>query len=127
MAEFRRANAEVDQAEGGIAVVGIEFCQQPGCMCVQSEQLDDVQRVALLTARGGSAVVQQLGAVIVVDEWSHGRCAQVLTINGALFCANMLMRQSVTTVQVRFRAKGPERIPPNPWKYESTNAWVRNL
>ena len=117
MAEFRRANAEVDQAEGSIAIVGIEFGQQPGCVCVQGEQLDDWQWVALLTARGGSAVVQQLGSVIVGDEWFHGRCAQVVTINGALVlrkrvdvpkrdCASALLRQiakadSTESVDVR--------------------------
>ena len=84
VAEFRRAHAEVDQAEGGVAIVGIEFGQEPSRMRVQSEKLYDRQRVAFLAARGGSAVVQQLGAVIVGDEWFHGRYAQVVTINGAL-------------------------------------------
>ena len=84
MAEFRRTYTEVEQAESGVAVVWIELGQQPGRVRVQSEQLDDRQRVALLAARGGSPVVQQLGAVIVGDEWFHGRCAQGVTINGAL-------------------------------------------
>jgi hypothetical protein len=53
-------------------------------MRVQGEQLDNRQWVALLTARGGSAVVQQLDAVIVGDEWFHGRWAQVVTFNGTL-------------------------------------------
>jgi hypothetical protein len=68
MAEFRRTYTEVEQAESGIAVVGIEFGQEPGRVRVQGEQLDDRQWVALLAARGGSAVVQQLNAVIVGDE-----------------------------------------------------------
>ncbi len=84
MAEFRHAHAEVEQAEGRVAIVGIEFGQQPDRMCVQGEQLDDRQRVALLAARGGSPVVQQLDTVIVVDEWFHGCCAQGATINPAL-------------------------------------------
>ena len=104
MAEFRRTYTEVEQAESGIAVVGIEFGQEPGRVRVQGEQLDDRQWVALLAARGGSAVVQQLGAVIVGDEWFHGRCAQVVMINGALVlrkradaskldCTSALLRQ----------------------------------
>ena len=104
VAEFRRAHTEVDQAEGSVAVVGIEFGQKPGCMRVQSEQLDDWQRVALLAARGGSAVIQQMDALIVGDEWFHGRCAQLVTINGVLVlckradvpkldCASALSRQ----------------------------------
>ena len=68
MAEFRRTYTEVEQAESGIAVVGIEFGQEPGRVRVQGEQLDDRQWVALLAARVGSAVVQQLNAVIVGDE-----------------------------------------------------------
>ena len=84
MAEFRHAHAEVEQAESGIAVVWIEFGQQPSRVRVQGEQFDDRQWVALLAARGGSAVIQQLDAVIVGDEWFHGRCAQRVTINGAL-------------------------------------------
>lgn len=84
MAEFRHAHAEVEQAESGIAIVWIEFGQQPGRVRVQGEQFDDRQWVALLAARGGGAVVQQLDAVIVGDEWFHGRCAQGVTINGAL-------------------------------------------
>lgn len=84
MAEFRRTYTEVEQAESGIAVVWIEFGQQPGRVRVQGEQFDDRQWVALLAARGGSAVIQQLDAVIVGDEWFHGRCAQGVTINGAL-------------------------------------------
>ena len=84
MAEFRRTYTEVEQAESGVAVVRTEFGQQPGCVRVQGEQLDDWQRVAFLAARGGSAVVQQLAAVIVGDERGHGRCAQVVMINRAL-------------------------------------------
>ncbi len=84
MAELRRTYTEVEQAESGIAVLGIEFGQQPGRMRVQGEQLDDRQWVALLAARGGSAVVQQLDAVIIGDEWFHGRCAQVVRINEAV-------------------------------------------
>ena len=84
MGEFWRAHAEVDQAEGGVAIVGIEFGQEPGCVRIQREQLDDWQWVALLAARGGSAVVQQLGTLVIGDEWIHGRCAQVATVNGAL-------------------------------------------
>ncbi|KRH78454.1 hypothetical protein FERRO_14410 [Ferrovum sp. JA12] len=102
--EFRLAHAEVEQAERGIAVVWIEFGQQPGRVCVQGEQLDDRQRVALLAARGGSTVVQQLVAVIVVDEWFHGCCAQGVTINAVsvlrkrvdeskLECTSALLRQ----------------------------------
>jgi len=121
VAEFRRAHPEVDQAESGVAIAGIEFGQKSGRVRVQSEQLDDRQRVALLAARGGGAVVQQLGALFVGDEWFHGRCAQVATINGRWFCANVLMRQSVT-VKMRFCAKSPKRIPPNPWMHESANA-----
>jgi hypothetical protein len=68
MAEFRRTYTEVEQAESGIAVVGIEFGQEPGRVRVQGEQLDDRQWVALLAARGGSAVVRQLNALIVGDE-----------------------------------------------------------
>jgi len=117
VAEFRRANTEVDQAEGGVAIVGIEFGQQPGCVRVQGEQLDDWQRVALLAARGGGAVVQQLGAVIVGDEWFHGRCLESAEINGALVlrkradapkrdCESALLRQiakadSTESVEVR--------------------------
>ncbi|GEM_PF-5359540 len=104
VAEFRRAHAEIDQAERGVAIVGIEFGQQPGRVRVQGEQLDDRQWVALLAARGGSAVVQQLDAVIDGDEWFHGRCAQVVTINGAVVlrkradaskfdCTSVLLRQ----------------------------------
>ena len=73
-------------------------------MRIQGEQLDDRQWVALLAARGGSAVVQQLDAVIIGDEWFHGRCAQVVMINGALVlrkradaskldCTSALLRQ----------------------------------
>lgn len=83
MAEFWRAHAEVDQAEGGVAIAGIEFGQQPSRMRIQCEQLDDWQRVAFLAARGGSAVVQQLGALSVGDEWFHGRCLQAIMINVA--------------------------------------------
>lgn len=104
MAQFWRAHAEVEQPERGIAVVGIKFGQQPGRVRVQGEQLDDWQRVAFLAARGGSAIVQQLCALIVGDEWFHGRCAQVVTINWALVlrkradtpkrdCASALLRQ----------------------------------
>ena len=53
-------------------------------MRIQGEQLDNRQRVALLAARGGSAVIQQLDAVIAGNEWFHGRRAQVITINEAL-------------------------------------------
>ena len=84
MAEFRRTDTEVEQAESGIAVVGIELGQQPSRVRVQGEQLDDRQWVALLAARGGGAVVQQLDAVIIGDEWFHGRCAQVVRINEAV-------------------------------------------
>jgi len=84
MAEFRRTYAEVDQAKSCVAVVGTEFGQEPSRVRVQGEQLDNRQRVALLAARGGGAIVQQLDAVIVGDEWFHGRCAQVVTINEAL-------------------------------------------
>ncbi len=104
MAEFRCSHAEVDQSEGGIAVAGIEFGQKPSRVRVQGKQLDDWQWVALFAARGGSAVVQQLGAVIVGDEWCHGRRVQGVTINGALVlrkradapkrdCASTLPRQ----------------------------------
>jgi hypothetical protein len=121
MAEFRHAHAEVEQAESGVAVVGIEFGQQPGRMRVQGEQLDDRQRVALLAARGGSAVVQQLDAVIVGDEWFHGRCAQGVTINGALVLRKRT-DASKLECQVCFCAKLPKRIPPNPWIHESAIA-----
>jgi hypothetical protein len=45
-------------------------------MRIQGEQLDNRQRVALLAARGGSAVIEQLDAVIVGNEWFHGRRAK---------------------------------------------------
>lgn len=104
VAEFRHAQAEVEQAESSIAIVGIEFGQQPSRVRIQGGQLDNRQRVTLLAARGGSAVVQQLAAVIVVDEWFHGRCAQGVTINAASVlhkradapkrdCASALLRQ----------------------------------
>ncbi len=80
MAELRRAHAEVDQAEGSVTVVGSEFGQQPGCVRVQGEQLDDRQRVALLAARSGSPIFQQLDALSVGDEGFHGRCSETVTI-----------------------------------------------
>lgn len=108
IAEFRHAHAEVEQAEGRVAVVWIEFGQQLGRVCVQGEQLDDRQRVTLLATRGGSAVVQQLAAVIVADEWFHGCCAQGVTINAVsvlrkrvdeskLECTSALLRQIAKT------------------------------
>ena len=104
MAELRHAHAEVEQAEGSIAVVGIEFGQQPGCVRVQGEQLDDWQRVALLAERGGSTVIQQLDALSVGDEWFHGRCPETVAITAASVlrnhtdapkrdCASALLRQ----------------------------------
>lgn len=117
MAELWHAHAEVEQTEGGVAISGIEFGQKPSRVRVQSKQLDDWQWVTLFAARGGSAVVQQLGAVIVGDEWFHSRCAQVVTINGALVlrkradapkrdCASALLRQideadSIESVEAR--------------------------
>ena len=104
VAELRRAHAEIDQAEGSVAVVGIEFGQQPGCVRVQGEQLDDRQRVALLAARSGSPVIQQLDALSVGDEWFHGRSPETVTITAASDlrnhtdapkrdCASALLRQ----------------------------------
>lgn len=83
MAELRHAHAEVEQAEGGVAISGIEFGQQPGRVRVQGEQLDDRQRVALLAARSGSTVIQQLNALSVGDEGFHGRCPETVTISAA--------------------------------------------
>jgi len=83
MAEFRPAHAEVEQAKGRVAIVGIEFGQQPDCMCVRGKQPDDRQRIALLATRGGSAVIQQLDALCVGDEWVHDRNSQVVKINAA--------------------------------------------
>ena len=83
MAELRHAHAEVEQAEGGVAISGIEFGQQPGRVRVQGEQLDDRQRVALLAARGSSTVIQQLDALGVGDERFHGRCPETATISAA--------------------------------------------
>ena len=83
MAELRHAHAEVEQAESGVAINGIEFGQQPGRVRVQGEQFDDRQRVALLAARGSSTVIQKLDALGIGDEGVHGRCAQGVTVNGA--------------------------------------------
>ncbi len=83
MAELRHAHAEVEQAEGGVAISGIEFGQQPGRVRVQGEQLDDRQRVALLAARGGRTVIQQLDALGVGDEGFHGRCPVTVTLSAA--------------------------------------------
>lgn len=104
VAELRRAHAEVDQAEGSVAIVGIEFGQQPGRVRVQGEQLDDWQRVALLATRSGSTVIQQLDALSVGDEWFHGLCPETVTITAAAVlrnhtdapkrdCASALLRQ----------------------------------
>jgi len=104
VAELRRAHAEVDQAEGSVTVVGIEFGQQPGCVRVQGEQLDDRQRVALLAARGSGTVIQQLDALSVGDEGFHGHCPETVMISAASVlrkradapkrdCASALLRQ----------------------------------
>jgi hypothetical protein len=103
MSESRRTNADVDQTERGVSVVGVKFGQEPGRMRIQGEQLDNRQRVALLTARGGSAVVQQLDAVIVSDEWFHGRWAQVVTTNGILVLRKLISASRIEWSSVLLR------------------------
>jgi len=106
MAELRHAHAKVEQAEGGVAISGIEFGQQPGRVRVQGEQLDDRQRVALLAARGCSPVFQQLDALGVGDERFHGHCPETVTLSAASVlrkradapkrdCASALLHQVV--------------------------------